>query len=185
MKKAQRIQKAKMARVTQQINRQANKEVALLREQLKTVITDNKRLEQELQTVKKQLVSTATELKRAKVSHVQFKQITQAKIKTFHTQIKNVKKVKVKHTREEVFALYRNNNIMHFIERIRTLGTREEDLPAIIEIISKWSNETLKRFIRAYSLNHQYYESDGAYTGQLDANQDDIVHLLERVEEWG
>lgn len=90
MKKAQRIQKAKMARATQEINRQANKEIALLREQLKTAITDNKRLEQELQTVKKQLVSTAKELKRAKVSHVQFKQATKTVIKSYHVKLTNL-----------------------------------------------------------------------------------------------
>lgn len=100
MKRAAKRAKIKAARATQQINRAANKEVALLREQLKSVIEDNQQLEAELEKVKKELVNTSTQLKRSKASHQQLKETTATLINKFTVQLKGFgvqpdKKVKV------------------------------------------------------------------------------------------
>ena len=100
MKRAEKRAKIKAARATQQINRAANKQVALLREQLKNVIQDNKLLEAELKKIKTELVNTSTQLKQSKVSHQQLRETTIKIINKFTVNFKGFgaqsdKKVKV------------------------------------------------------------------------------------------
>lgn len=86
-------------------------------------------------------------------------------------------------TKEQYFRVRRADRDDRFRTRLEELNMDLEKSYEFLAIFNSWDDERAKKFVKAFGLEHQYYDSDSKYTGQCDCPVD-LNTLVMEAQRW-
>lgn len=86
-------------------------------------------------------------------------------------------------TKEQYFKVRRADRDDRFRARLEELNMDLEKTYEFLAIFNSWDDERAKKFVKAFGLEHQYYDSDSKYTGQCDCPVD-LNTLVMEAQRW-
>ena len=88
-----------------------------------------------------------------------------------------------KMTKEQYFKVRRADRDDRFRIRLEELNMDPEKSYEFLAIFNSWDDERAKKFVKAFGLEHQYYDSESKYTGQCDCPVD-LNTLVMEAQRW-
>lgn len=86
-------------------------------------------------------------------------------------------------TKEQYFRVRRADRDDRFRVRLEELNMDPEKTYEFLAIFNSWDDERAKKFVKAFGLEHQYYDSDSKYTGQCDCPVN-LNTLVMEAQRW-